>query len=212
MNQQQSQIPFIVLDRGVVRPDLQHLRQHRMNFVGVAGALRQPQSPLLCDPQLRRYLRSVVERRLGNIGNPVFLGVLADRDQFSRIAGSGFERALPIIFAGGFFTKLRVAPRQIHVLHDRIERVTIVQQQLLDLAPALESAERIEVLQKKLAAKKRFLERNRVERLFEFFFSIQPGRERKQIRGIAALPLGDPLSHQFVATRSVDMFGQIKRE
>jgi len=83
------------------------------------------------------------------------------------------------VFAGSFFTELRVAARQIHVQHDRIERVTIVLKQLLDLAPAIESAERIKVLQEELAAKERLLKRDSFERFFEFSFSIQPGRERE---------------------------------
>ena len=73
-----------------------------MNFFCVAAALRDPQPALLCRAQFRRFRRGSAECGLGNIDNPIFLGVLPERDQFTDIAAGRFQRALPVIFGGGF--------------------------------------------------------------------------------------------------------------
>ena len=96
-----------------------------MNFSGVAAALRQPEPALLRDPQLWRLVRGIGECGLCNIDNPIFLSVVPERYQFSGIAGGSVERALPVIFRCSFFIELRAAARQVHMLDNRVERVTV---------------------------------------------------------------------------------------
>src|SRR4029077_8856069 len=124
----------------------------------------------------------------------------------------GFEGALPIIFGRGFFAQLRVTPRQIHFLHDRIQRVTLTVEQLFDVAPPAEPAEGVEVLQKELATDQRSVERNGVERFLKFVFSVQPRRQRKQVIAVSVLPLRDSLCNELVAPRRVRVLEQIERK
>src|SRR5207253_2169774 len=84
----------------------------------------------------------------------------------------------PVILGGRFLAELRAAPGEIHLLDHRFEWEPVARKQLLYFAPAVERAESIEMLQKKVARLQRFFERNGIERFLIFAFAIQPGRQR----------------------------------
>ena len=119
---------------------------------------------------------------------------------------------MPIIFSGGFFTELRGATREIHFLHDRIEGESIAVEQLLDLAPAPEAAERIDVLQEQVAGLERFLERDGVEFALEFAFAIQPRGQGRQVVWPRVLPARDSIGDERVTLLGVFVDFQIDRE
>ena len=145
-NKQQSRIRFIILDRRIVRPKRQHVRENGVQLFCVALRLRGAEPALLRDAKLGRFGGGFVVGGLGEIERAIFFRVTREHDQLRRIPPRGFQRALPIIFLGRFFAQLRIATREIHFLHNGIEREGITVQQVANLSPAAEPAERVDVL------------------------------------------------------------------
>ena len=113
---------------------------------------------------------------------------------------------------GRFLAELRAAPGEIHLLDHRFEWEPVARKQLLYFAPAVERAEGIEMLQKKIARLQRFFERNRVERFLIFPFAIQPHRQRGEPAGIGIFPIVDGAGDERIALRLIRMDAQVERE
>ena len=61
-----------------------------------------------------------------------------------------FQSALPFVGCASCRTQVRLRDRKVHVLKHWLDWETFADQQVLDLIPALERGERVQVLQKKV--------------------------------------------------------------
>jgi len=148
-----------------------------VNFFCVAAALRESATGLVCAAaQFRRFRsRPAPECGLGNIDNPIFFSAYSpSEDQFT----DNRRRPIPARAASYFSAAVFLAePAHCSAPDTSVARpdrggVTLALEQLFDLAPAAEPAERVEVLQERARRlTSAFLEwKWCVERFFEIRF------------------------------------------
>src|SRR5207237_7209760 len=133
----------------------------------------EAQATLPRGTQFRRFICRCCVSNFGNLVRAVSFRVLSQCHQFARIPSRRFQRALPIVFRRGLFTEPCVTTRDIHTLHNLIEREMLALEQLLNLTPPVQRAESIKMLQKKIPRLERALERDGIELTLIFTFAIQ---------------------------------------
>jgi hypothetical protein len=147
--EQQPQIRLLIVGFYVIGPNPRYLRCNRLRLSCLSGSKRKTQPAGVRGPICRRGLDRFRVRRVGDIGRRVLFGVSCKRQQFLRGVGN-LQRALPFVSRASCRAKARLRHGQVHVLYHGIDDRMFAQEQIFDFTPALQSGERVHVLQKKV--------------------------------------------------------------